>query len=40
VDTLTIAAAPEVSTWLMMFMGFAGLGSVGYGANRKRAVIA
>jgi hypothetical protein len=40
VDSLTIAAAPEVSTWVMMFMGFAGLGSVGYGANRKRAVIA
>jgi hypothetical protein len=40
VDQLTITFVPEVSTWMMMFIGFAGLGFVGYGAKPKRALIA
>jgi hypothetical protein len=40
VDKLTITAVPELSSWVMMLLGFAGLGSVGYGANRKPALIA
>ena len=34
VDTLTIQAVPEPSTWAMMMFGFAGLGYAGY---RRRA---
>ena len=36
-DSLTLsAAAPEVSTWAMMLLGFAGLGFAGY-RNARRA---
>ena len=31
-------AAPEISTWAMMLVGFAGLGFAGYRRSRKRAV--
>ena len=33
--TITIASAPEASTWTMLLLGFAGLGFVGY--RRARA---
>jgi hypothetical protein len=33
-------AAPEPSTWVMMIIGFAGLGFAGYRASRKSAVVA
>ncbi len=34
-----VAAAPEVSTWAMMLLGFAGLGFVGYRSSRKNAAL-
>jgi len=34
-----LAAVPEVSTWAMMLVGFAGLGFAGYRRSRKRATI-
>jgi hypothetical protein len=33
-------ATPEPSTWVMMALGFAGVGFAGYRASRKRAVFA
>ncbi len=33
--TLTYSAVPEVSTWVMLLAGFAGLGFVGYRRNHK-----
>jgi hypothetical protein len=38
-DTLTITAAPEPSTWVMMLLGFAGLGFAGYRKARKASVV-
>jgi hypothetical protein len=35
--SFTTAAAPEMSTWAMMVVGFAGMGLAGYRASRKRA---
>jgi hypothetical protein len=32
-------ATPEASTWVMMLMGFAGLGCAGYGNSRKRRLL-
>jgi hypothetical protein len=32
-----LTAAPEASTWVMMLIGFAGLGIAGYRATRKGA---
>jgi hypothetical protein len=34
-ETVAATAVPELSTWAMMFAGFAGLGLVGFGRNRK-----
>jgi outer membrane lipase/esterase len=33
-------AAPEISTWAMMLVGFAGLGLAGYRRSQKRAITA
>jgi hypothetical protein len=33
--TLSTGAVPELSTWVMMLMGFAGLGFAGYTASRR-----
>jgi hypothetical protein len=38
--SLTISAVPELSTWAMMLVGFAGLGFAGYRASRKSAALA
>ena len=38
--TFTATLVPEVSTWAMMLLGFAGLGFVGYRDSRKAASIA
>jgi hypothetical protein len=35
--TVTVAGVPEPSTWVMMLIGFAGLGFTGYRASRKSA---
>ena len=35
----TVTAAPELSTWAMMLLGFAGLGFAGYRGSRKDAAI-
>jgi PEP-CTERM motif len=37
---LTIAAVPEPSTWLMMILGFAGLGFMAYRRKSKPALLA
>jgi hypothetical protein len=37
--TAAFSAIPEISTWAMMFAGFAGLGLVGIGRNRKARAI-
>jgi len=37
VDSLTITAVPELSTWGMMLLGFAGLGFAGYRRSRNSA---
>ena len=34
------SAVPELATWAMMLLGFAGLGFVGYRTSRKSAVLA
>ena len=34
--TLSVAAVPELSTWAMMGLGFAGLGVAGRGRARRR----
>jgi len=39
-NEVTVAAAPELSTWAMMLIGFAGLGLVAYRRARTRAVTA
>lgn len=36
----TVPGTPEPSTWVMMIMGFAGLGFAGYRASRKSAALA
>jgi phospholipase/lecithinase/hemolysin len=33
-------AAPEISTWAMMLVGFPGLGLAGYRRSQKRAITA
>ena len=38
--TLSVAAAPELSTWAMMLLGFASLGYAGYRASRETAAAA
>ena len=38
--TLSVAAAPELSTWAMMLLGFASLGYAGYRASRETATAA
>jgi hypothetical protein len=38
IDTLTIEAVPEPSTWAMMLLGFAGFGLAGYWFGRKSAM--
>jgi hypothetical protein len=38
--TLTIGAAPELSTWGLMLLGFAGLGFAGYRRSVKAAAAA
>ncbi len=35
--TLTFSAVPEASTWVMMLLGFAGLGFAGYRVSRRAA---
>jgi len=37
--TLTITGAPEPSTWVMMLIGLAGLGSVAYRRGRKDRLV-
>ncbi len=39
-DNVSLTAVPELSTWAMMLLGFAGLGFVGYRASRKSAALA
>lgn len=34
-DNFSVTAVPEISTWLMMLAGFAGLGFVGYRQGRR-----
>ena len=34
------SAVPDPSTWVMMLLGFAGLGLAGYRASRKSAALA
>jgi hypothetical protein len=36
-DNLTVAAVPEASTWVMMILGFFGLGFFGYRKSSKNA---
>jgi hypothetical protein len=36
VGTFTLTAVPEASTWAMMLVGFAGMGTAGYRACQKR----
>ena len=36
----TVSGVPEVSTWAMMLLGFAGLGFVGHRASRRNAELA
>jgi hypothetical protein len=37
VETLTISEVPELSTWAMMLLGFAGLGCAGFRSARARS---
>ena len=37
VGTFTLTGVPEASTWALMLIGFAGLGTAGYRASQKRA---
>ncbi len=37
-SSLTIFVIPELSTWTMVFLGFAGLGLLAYRAPQKRAI--
>jgi hypothetical protein len=36
-SAVTPSGAPEPSTWAMMFLGFAGLGLMGWRGSRKAA---
>jgi hypothetical protein len=38
--TLTITTVPELSTWAMLALGFAGLGFAGYRTSRRSASVA
>ena len=38
--TLTVSTVPELSTWAMLALGFAGLGFAGYRTSRRSAPIA
>ena len=38
--TVTVAAVPEPSMWVMMLIGFAGLGLAGYRASHENAAVA
>jgi hypothetical protein len=38
-STLSISEVPEISTWAMMLIGFAGLGFAGHRASRKTAAL-
>ena len=38
--TVTVAAVPEPSMWVMMLIGFAGLGFAGYRASHESAAVA
>ncbi len=38
--TATVPAVPELSTWAMMLLGFAGVGFVAYRRRKQTAVIA
>jgi hypothetical protein len=38
--TIRITQVPEVSTWAMMLLGFAGLGYAGWRTQRKSAELA
>ncbi len=38
--TLNVSGIPELSTWAMMLLGFAGLGSAGYRTSRKAVSVA
>jgi hypothetical protein len=40
VDRITFGVVPEVSTWAMMLVGFAGLCIAGYRASRKSSAVA
>ncbi len=37
-DNVSVTAVPEISTWVMMLAGFAGLGFAGYGRSRNHSV--
>jgi hypothetical protein len=37
-STFTLTAIPEPSTWVLMVLGFAGLGYVGYGSSRRASI--
>lgn len=39
-DNVQISAVPELSTWAMMMLGFAGIGLVAYRRNKKAALAA
>jgi hypothetical protein len=39
-STLHLSVVPEASTWVMLMLGFAGLGYLGYRASRKGAAVA
>jgi hypothetical protein len=39
-DPVTSTSAPELSTWAMLLLGFAGLGFAGYRASRRTAAAA
>jgi hypothetical protein len=38
--TVTVAGVPEPSMWVMMLIGFTGLGFAGYRASHKSAAVA
>lgn len=38
-SNFSVSAVPELSTWAMMMLGFAGLGFVGYRASRKTVAV-
>jgi choice-of-anchor C domain-containing protein len=37
-DNVSVSAVPELSTWVMMLLGFAGIGLVAYRRSRQNAV--